>query len=243
MRLIRNAFALLPMLLLMANAPSPLSGNKSTISKIIVDASKAKSSTAVDCYAEWNLTVAGLSKQVFDNAVKGYNYLLEKKLLKNTQILTIVDYSKPSSQKRLFVIDMSNGQVLFNTLVAHGRNSGYDYATDFSNKESSHKTSLGFFVTLNTYNGGNGYSLKLQGCEKGINDKALERAIVIHGADYVTERFAQNNGYLGRSHGCPAVPEKISKKIIDVIKNGSCLFLYHPTKKYTAVSKILNSKA
>ena len=163
MRLIRNTFALLPMVLLMANAPSPLSGNKLTISKIIVDASKAKASVAVDCYAEWNLTVAGLSKQVFDNAVKGYNYLLEKKLLKNTQILTIVDYSKPSSQKRLFVIDMSNGQVLFNTLVAHGRNSGYDYATDFSNKESSHKTSLGFFVTQNTYNGGNGYSLKLQG--------------------------------------------------------------------------------
>lgn len=231
------------MFLLMANAPSPLSGNNINISKIIVDVSKTKVSGAGDCYAEWNLTAAGLAKQVFEDAVKGYNYLLEKKLLKNTQILTIVDYSKPSSQKRLFVIDMNNGQVLFNTLVAHGRNSGYDYATDFSNKESSHKTSLGFFVTLNTYNGGNGYSLKLQGCEKGINDKALERAIVVHGADYVTERFAQNNGYLGRSHGCPAVPEKISKKIIDVIKNGSCLFLYHPTKKYTTVSKILNSKA
>ena len=243
MRLIRNPFALLPMLLLMANAPSTLTANKITVKQISIVFPNASATTTADCYAEWNLTTAGLSKDAFDDAVKGYNYLLEKKLLKNSQILTIVDYSKPSSQKRLYVLDMSNGKILFNTLVAHGRNSGYDYATDFSNDESSHKTSLGFFITLNTYNGGNGYSLKLQGCEKGINDKALERAIVIHGAAYVNESFAQTNGYLGRSYGCPAVPEKLSKIIIDVIKNGSCMFLYHPTKKYTTASKILNSKA
>ncbi len=243
MRLIRIAFALLPILLLMANAPSPLTGNKITAGQLSINLPNTASFTNVDCYAEWNLTAAGLSKQVFEDALKGYNYLLGKKILKNTQILTIVDYSKPSFEKRLYVLDMSNGKILFNTLVAHGRNSGYDYATDFSNEESSHKTSLGFFVTLNTYTGVNGYSLKLQGCEKGINDKALERAIVVHGAEYVNERFAQTNGYLGRSYGCPAVPEKISKKIIDVIKNGSCMFLYHPTKKYTVASKILNSKA
>jgi hypothetical protein len=136
---------------------------------------------------------------------------------------------------------MNSGKILFNTLVAHGRNSGLEYATAFSNQQESHKTSLGFFITLNTYNGGNGYSLKLKGCEKGINDKALERAIVMHGADYANENFIQHNGYLGRSYGCPAVPEKINKELINAIKNGSCMFLYHSTKKYTTVSKILNS--
>ncbi|MGF2413311.1 murein L,D-transpeptidase catalytic domain family protein [Ferruginibacter sp.] len=240
MRLTRNALALLPALLLMANVSSPVIKNEITALQLEANVSKTLPSF-VDCYSEWNLTSAGLSKEAFTDAVKGYNYLQSKQLLNNTGVLTIVDYSKPSSQKRLYVLDMNSGKVLFNTLVAHGRNSGLEYATNFSNKEESHQTSLGFFVTQNTYNGGNGYSLKLKGCEKGINDKATERAIVMHGAQYADERFLQNNGYLGRSYGCPAVPEKINKKIIDAIKNGSCMFLYHPTKRYTTVSKILNS--
>ncbi|MEI8060606.1 MAG: murein L,D-transpeptidase catalytic domain family protein, partial [Ferruginibacter sp.] len=161
----------------------------------------------------------------------------------NTDVITIVDYSKPSSEKRLFVLDVIEGKILFQTLVAHGRNSGYVYAKDFSNTAASLKSSLGFYITADTYTGTNGYSLKLKGCEKGINDKALERAIVMHGADYATDDFLQHNGYLGRSHGCPAVPEKISKEIIDVIKDGSCMFLYYPAKKYTHISKILNSPA
>ncbi|NOT91884.1 MAG: murein L,D-transpeptidase catalytic domain family protein [Ferruginibacter sp.] len=224
----------------MANVSSPVIKNEITALQLEANVSKTLPSF-VDCYSEWNLTSAGLSKEAFTDAVKGYNYLQSKQLLNNTGVLTIVDYSKPSSQKRLYVLDMNSGKVLFNTLVAHGRNSGLEYATNFSNKEESHQTSLGFFVTQNTYNGGNGYSLKLKGCEKGINDKATERAIVMHGAQYADERFLQNNGYLGRSYGCPAVPEKINKKIIDAIKNGSCMFLYHPTKRYTTVSKILNS--
>lgn len=239
MKLIRNTLAFLPVLLLMANGSPTLTGNKIFVNQLHIDL--PITSTFTNCYNEWNLTAAGLSLQAFSEALKGYNYMLEKKLLNSSNLLTIIDYSKPSSQKRLYVLDMNNGKVLFNTLVAHGRNSGLEYATDFSNKEESHKTSLGFFITGNTYNGGNGYSLKLKGCEKGINDKAMERAIVLHGAPYADEKFLQNNGYLGRSYGCPAVPEKINKKIIDVIKNGSCMFLYHPTKKYTAVSKILNS--
>lgn len=238
MKLIRNAL-MLPALLLMANAASPLTENKLTIKLPLVEVPVTLST--VNCYAEWNLTAAGLSYEVFNDAVKGYKYLLGKKLLNNSNVLTIVDYSKPSSQKRLYVLDMSSGEILFNSVVAHGRNSGLEYANDFSNAESSHKTSLGFFITGNTYNGGNGYSLKLRGCEKGINDKALKRAIVMHGAAYADEKFIQFNGYLGRSYGCPAVPQKINKKIIDAIKNGSCMFLYHPTKKYIAASKILNS--
>jgi len=238
MRLTRNALALLPALLLMANVSSPVIENNIVVKQVLVDKYKT---SATDCYSEWNLTAAGLSQEAFNDAIKGYNYLQEKKLLTNNNVLTIVDYSKPSSQKRLYVLDMNSGKILFNTLVAHGKNSGLEYANNFSNADASHKTSLGFFITLNTYNGGNGYSLKLKGCEKGINDKALERAIVMHGAEYADESFLQNNGYLGRSYGCPAVPEKINKKIIDVIKNGSCMFLYHPTKRYTSVSKILNS--
>jgi hypothetical protein len=239
MKLIRNALAFLPALLLMANVSSPVTGNKITFKKVIVDLPKL--STISACYTAWNLIAAGLSPDAFNEAVKGYNYLAEKKLLNNPGVLTIIDYSKPSSQKRLYVLDMNSGKILFNTLVAHGRNSGLEYATAFSNQQESHKTSLGFFITLNTYNGGNGYSLKLKGCEKGINDKALERAIVMHGADYANENFIQHNGYLGRSYGCPAVPEKINKELINAIKNGSCMFLYHSTKKYTTVSKILNS--
>jgi len=223
----------------MANISAPFTGNK-----LVLESSGTTLHTTnpvKDYYTAWNLTAAGLAQEAFNAALKGYNYLKEKNLLTNPGVMTIVDYSKPSSQKRLYVLDMNEGKILFNTLVAHGRNSGLEYATDFSNAASSHKTSLGFFITMNTYTGGNGYSLKLQGCEKGINDKALERAIVVHGADYADESFIQRNGYLGRSYGCPAVPEKFSKKIIDAIKNGSCMFLYHPTKRYSAYSKILNS--
>lgn len=231
--------ALLPILLLMANTSSTLIGRTITVKPEHSGLPAIK--PAAEFYAAWNLSAAGISQEAFNEAIKGYNYLQEKRLLNNTHVLTIVDYSKPSSEKRLYVLDMNEGKILFNTLVAHGRNSGLEYASNFSNSAESHKTSLGFFITMNTYTGGNGYSLKLQGCEKGINDKALARAIVLHGAEYADENFLHSNGFLGRSYGCPAVPENVSKKIIDTIKNGSCMFLYHPTKKYTAVSKILNS--
>ncbi len=242
MRLIRIATTALAVPLLMANSFAPVISYKHIITPF-------KTSTAVaavvnsDCYTAWNLTAVGLSKKAFEYAMKGYQQLLEKNKLPKTNVITIVDYSLPSTQKRLYVLDMAEGKILFHSLAAHGRNSGLVYASDFSNKPSSLKTSLGFFVTGNTYMGGNGYSLKLNGCEKGINDKAMERAIVMHGAGYVNENFIQQNGYLGRSHGCPAVPENISKKLIDVIKNGSCVFLYHPEENYTVHSKILNSKA
>jgi hypothetical protein len=238
MRLIRIALALLPALLLMANSNSTVTGN--THNPNILLPGTVMPATG-NYYAAWNLTAAGLSENAFNSALKGYTYLLQKNLLKNSRVLTVVDYSLPSSAKRLYVLDVSSGKVLFKTFVAHGKNSGLEYATNFSNEEESYKTSLGFFITNNTYTGSNGYSLKLKGCEKGINDKAAERAIVMHGAAYANEDFLQSNGYLGRSFGCPAVPEKMNKKIIDVIKNGSCLFLYHPTKKYISASKILGS--
>lgn len=243
MRFNYNALALLPLMLLMANTTSSLSVNKASKRIAITKMLEKASAKVGDNYVDWNLTVTGLSKQAFNYALKGYHYLLQKNMLHNADVITIVDYSKPSSEKRLFVLDVIEGKILFQTLVAHGRNSGYVYAKDFSNTAASLKSSLGFYITADTYTGTNGYSLKLKGCEKGINDKALERAIVMHGADYATDDFLQHNGYLGRSHGCPAVPEKISKEIIDVIKDGSCMFLYYPAKKYTHISKILNSPA
>ena len=219
MSIIRNALALLPALLLMANSAAPLAG--STLHVKTVHAGLPGNRSIDNRYADWHLTASGLSADAFGEAVKGYTWLQEKQLLNNSAVLTIIDYSKPSCQKRLYVVDMITGKILFNTLVAHGRNSGLEYANNFSNSESSHKTSLGFFITGATYTGGNGYSLKLKGCEKGINDHAMERAIVLHGAAYADESFIQQNGYLGRSYGCPAVPEKINKPIIDAIKNGS----------------------
>ncbi len=192
-------------------------------------------------YNEWKLANMGISRQLFDYAVKGFEYLAARKSLHNTDIITIADLSKASTEKRLFVINIKTGEVLFQTLVAHGKNSGQQYATDFSNEESSFESSLGFYITTNTYSGKHGYSLRLNGCEKGFNDNAGKRAIVIHGADYVSETFIQQNGYLGRSHGCPALPAGLSKKIIEVIKNGSCLFVYSPSKKYLTQSAILNS--
>lgn len=244
MKMIHLAFALLPMLLLMANSSSSDHKNgelENSIKSTLPAIAKVNSVlSATELYHAWNLNESGLSLAAFEMAQQGFAKLDAAHLLQKNNLLTIIDYSKPSSQKRLFVLDMETGNVLFNSLVSHGRNSGYNYATAFSNKPASNKTSLGFYITLNTYHGGNGYSLKLKGCERGINDKAFGRAIVLHGADYVSENFVQKRGYLGRSYGCPAVPKSLNKKIIDVIKEGSCMFLYHPSKIYSSQSEILN---
>ncbi len=192
-------------------------------------------------YEEWKLSNIGISRQLFDFAVKGYEYLSAQNKLHNTDIISIADLSKPSTEKRLYIINVKTGEVIFHTLVAHGKNSGQQYATNFSNEASSFESSLGFYVTTDTYEGKHGYSLRLNGCEKGFNDQACKRAIVVHGASYVSESFIEQNGYLGRSHGCPAVPAELSTKIINVIKNGSCLFVYSPSTYYLTRSAILNS--
>lgn len=201
---------------------------------------KVEKTIAVDAYAAMSLDKKGLSKQAFELAIKGYNNLLRRRLIRHKNIITVVDFSKPSSEKRFYVIDLKKNKVMFQSLVAHGRNSGLEYATSFSNDNDSHKSSLGFYVTMGTYTGECGYALKLKGYDKGFNDHAYDRAIVVHGSQYVTEEFLHSNGFLGRSFGCPALPEKISKKIIDVIKNGSCVFVYHPTQKYLSNSPVLH---
>lgn len=192
-------------------------------------------------YNELALFQAGLKAEAFELAFKGYYKLLNEGLVNRSDVLTIADFSKSSSQNRLYIIDMAAGKLLYQTLVAHGRKSGLNYATDFSNKPESNKSSLGFYLTMQTYFGDNGYSLKLKGLEKGINDRAYDRAIVLHGSDYVTAKFASSNGFLGRSLGCPAVPAKLNKGIINTIKNGSVFFIYHPNKQYQEKSTVLNS--
>lgn len=193
-------------------------------------------------YERLKLDSMGLSKEAFDYALAGMDKLEDEGRLTNTSLLSIVDFSLPSSKKRLFVIDLKNGKVLFNTLVSHGRNSGTAVATNFSNAPESFKSSLGFYITGETYKGAHGYSLRLEGAEAGINDNAMSRGIVIHSAAYVTEKIAQLQGYIGRSLGCPAIPEKVHRRIIEQIKDGTCLFLYSPDKYYMAHSKMLQQR-
>lgn len=191
-------------------------------------------------YSSLNLRQKGLSKLAFEYACKGYRRLLKKRVIAKQGFLAICDFSQSSNNKRLYLIDMVNGKVVLNTYVAHGRNSGREYATRFSNKPESLQSSLGFYVTQNTYYGEHGFSLRMKGLEKGYNDKAGKRSIVVHGADYIGDDWLEQNNYMGRSYGCPAIPEKESNFLINTIKNGSCIFIYHPSKKYLKGSKILN---
>ena len=175
--------------------------------------------------------------ECFSNALKGYYQLKESGSIQK-ELLTIIDFSLSSNVKRLWVIDVATNTVLFHSLVAHGRNTGEEFANSFSNQAESYKSSLGFYVTGEIYNGKHGKSLKLDGLEKGINDNARERAVVIHGADYVSQNFIKGNKRLGRSQGCPAIPVELNEKIINVIKDKSCLFIYHPSRNLSISSKL-----
>lgn len=172
----------------------------------------------------------------FKLAYTGYKKLKDN----NNPLLTLIDFNLPSSEKRMYVLDLAKREILFVSYVSHGRNSGENYATSFSNRNGSHQSSLGFYRTAGTYNGGNGYSLLLDGLEEGINDKARPRAIVIHGADYCSENVIKSSGRLGRSFGCPALPRELTKPIIDTIKGGSLLFIYANQPDYLASSEVLN---
>jgi len=175
----------------------------------------------------------------FTKALEGFYQLKQKGLIQN-DILTLVDFSLSANSKRMWVIDMSTNTVLYHSLVAHGRNSGEEFATAFSNKSESYQSSLGFYLTGETYQGKHGLSLRLDGLERGINDKARERAVVIHGADYVSEQFIKQHKRLGRSQGCPALPVELNQEIIKTIKDKSCLFIYHPSRSYKVASKLIS---
>ena len=183
----------------------------------------------------------GLDREVFFSAYKGYQYLLSKGLLTKTNVLSICDYSQSSNNKRLYVVDLVNSRLLYNTYVSHGRNSGGEYATSFSNLHNSNKSSLGFLVTAETYSGKAGYSMRFKGIEPGINDQVRNRDIVLHGSRFVNEGIMNLRGTIGKSLGCPAVPIEYSKKIIQVIKGGSCYYAHYPDSWYMHTSRVLNS--
>ena len=180
--------------------------------------------------------------EVFKNGFYGYLNLIEAGKINAGATLTLCDFTLSSNEKRLWVIDIKNRKALFHSLVAHGMGTGEEFAVHFSNTPDSHQSSLGFYVTQETYTGNNGYSLKLEGVDGAFNNKAYERAVVIHGADYVSEEFARANQRLGRSHGCPALPQELAPKVIDRIKNGHCLFIYHSSKEYLRNSYWLKNK-
>jgi hypothetical protein len=240
-----------PAILVLATLASALfifaTAGKSSSTKKVITTSAATSvntkntSDASTLFSELHLADAGLSPTVFNSALEGLEKLDSKGVIKKDDIITIVDFSQPSNKKRLYVLDLNNKQILFNTLVAHGRNSGGLWAKSFSNSASSLKSSPGFYVTEDTYVGHNGYSLRLDGLEKNINDNALQRSIVMHGAPYVDQSAINSLGFLGRSWGCPAVPEPQHKAIINTIKGGTCLFIYSPDKNYQQRSTLLNS--
>ncbi len=182
-----------------------------------------------------------LNFEVFKVAFRGYLNLLEAGKISRDNVLSVCDFTLSSNKKRLWVIDLKSKKVLHHSLVAHGMGTGEEYATCFSNISESHQSSLGFYVTSQTYSGNNGYSMKLEGLDGAFNSNAFDRAIVVHGADYVSEKFAKENIRLGRSHGCPALPRETAPFIIDNIKDGSCFFIYHTANNYLSKSRWINS--
>jgi hypothetical protein len=175
-----------------------------------------------------------LDYKVFRRAYYGMDQVCAPK----TDILTIIDYTKPCIERRFYVIDLVNFKLLYRTLVAHGKNSGECYCTRFSNRPKSLQSSPGFFITAEAYSGRHGYSLRLDGMEPGLNDLARDRAIVIHGAEYVAQHYVDDVGYIGRSFGCPALPLELNQKIIDLIKGGSCLYIHTNDKNYADLTTI-----
>jgi len=191
-------------------------------------------------FAETQLADSGLDEKVLEYALMGYHRLLKKHALHNTDILTICDFSQSSSFKRMYVIDMRSRKLLYRNYVAHGISSGDEFANSFSNAPESHKSSLGFYVTRSTYYGENGLSLRIDGMDRGFNSLASERNIVIHGAPYVSERILHKYGVMGTTFGCPAIPEELTNQLIPLLKDGSCFFIYYPSKRYLQNSSVLN---
>jgi hypothetical protein len=190
-------------------------------------------------YTDLHLQDAGLSKETVEYAVTGYQKLVDSGLVDKDQYLTIIDFSQSSREKRFYIIDMKNDTLAWNTYVAHGKNSGVDMAKSFSNAFNSNKSSLGFYVTKSTYNGKHGLSLRIKGLEQGFNDNAEARGVVVHGAAYVNAGRV-HSGYMGRSQGCPALPQNEYAQVINIIKDGSVMFIYNPSEDYLQSSTLLD---
>jgi len=234
-------YRVLPILFLFLLSFKPMTVTENNDPKLLAANAKASLELKVkNLYNSLDVKSFSMPKmECFSKALEGYYQLKERGIVQK-DILTIVDFSLSSTQKRLWVIDMITNTVLLQSVVSHGRNSGEEFATSFSNENNSNKSSLGFYTTGETYNGKHGLSLKLDGLEYGINDNARNRAVVMHGADYAAESIIKQQGRLGRSQGCPAVPFAIHKEIINLIKDKSCLFIYHPSRTYEKQSKLVS---
>ena len=223
--------------------------NKRTISKAVLQAIPVglsllltQSSYAIhhtvntfNLYPKLHSMAPGLKQNALKYALHAYQTANSKHLVKKP-MLTVIDYSLPSSQQRMWVFDLAHQKLLLNTYVAHGQNSGMNVPNHFSNIPSSKSSSLGTYITRDTYSGHNGVSLNLQGLEHGFNDNALSRRVVIHGAWYMEPSFIHSTGRAGRSWGCPAVAKSIAPKLINSIKGGSVVFAYYPDSRYLHTS-------
>jgi hypothetical protein len=183
---------------------------------------------------------SGISPSVLQLALAAVSCAVNSGAIETPRTLTVIDYSLPSTDQRLWVFDVPSGRLLFKELVAHGRNTGENMATSFSNVMNSRQSSLGLFVTRDTYVGSNGYSLRMDGLEPGFNGNAMERAIVMHGAPYVNPALAKQQGRIGRSWGCPALRDAIARDVIDTVRGGGVIFSYYPDETWLSGSQFLN---
>ena len=193
-----------------------------------------------ELYNELNAAQYDLSFTAFRYAYIGYQTMKKQHRLNNKELFSIIDFTKDCNSKRFYTIDLEKMKIVYYTYVAHGKKSGERMATSFSAAVESNKRSIGFYITGNTYNGGNGYSLILHGDEKGYNSNLAKRSVVVHAADYANEDYIARNGRMGRSLGCPALPENIYKQVIETIKEKTMIFAYYNDAKYLKTSKYLN---
>jgi hypothetical protein len=230
--------------LLVCAASSDAFGGKTAVhaDELAVSATNESAPTSASAFemASWDAAELGrVDSSVFELALSSAEKAVELGQADPTT-LTVIDFSRPSTDVRMWVYDLRARKLLFEEHVAHGRNSGFNLPTKFSNQPDSNMSSLGLYRASEAYIGKHGYSLRLDGLEAGFNDRARERAIVIHGADYVNEAMAQSQGRLGRSLGCPAVRPEIAHKLIDAVKNGGLVFAYYPDARWLKTSKYLS---
>jgi L,D-transpeptidase catalytic domain len=207
---------------------------------VVLNARVPRAASPAFATSSWNpASLGAIDRRVFDLALGAAHCAVQSGAVAAPSTLTVIDYSKPSAEKRLWVFDLQSHALLYEELVAHGKGSGDNFARAFSNNPESHQSSLGLFETRDTYSGKNGYSLRLKGLDAGFNDRALERAIVMHGAPYVSEQAVKSLGRLGRSWGCPALRLAVAHEVIDRIRGNGLLFAYYPDQKWLASSKFL----
>ena len=220
-----------------AATPAPVRPAAPVAVKSVNDVQPSRVGAAIDVS---KAIEAGVSPDVLELALNATSCATTSGAIEAPPTLTVIDYSRPSVEPRLWVFDLVTGDLLFKELVAHGRNTGDNLATKFSNNIDSRQTSLGLFVTDDPYVGSNGYSLRLDGLDVGFNDRARDRAIVMHGAPYVDAQFAAAQGRIGRSWGCPALRTAVASQVIDRIRGGSVIFSYYPDQEWLQSSRFLH---